>query len=128
VPAFEFVIEGPAVPIRAMVKNPRRYRKWKAAVEAAARLEWPAGQRPTPDPVEVSISNYFTLEPPDPDNIIKPILDALKNLVYVDDRQVYRVTSEKRDLKLGVRTSRPSDVLAKALAAKSEVLHVIVRW
>jgi hypothetical protein len=48
--------------------------------------------------------------------------------VYVDDRQVYRVTSEKRDLKLGVRTSRPSDVLAKALAAKSEVLHVIVRW
>lgn len=62
------------------------------------------------------------------DNIIKPILDALRRLVYVDDSQVFRVTSMKYDLKIGVRASRPSVLLARALAGNSEVLHVIVRW
>jgi len=45
--------------------------------------------------------DWFTLgfeNKPDVDNIIKPIQDALKGIVFVDDSQVQSVTARKHDL------------------------------
>ena len=60
--------------------------------------------------------------------VIKPILDALNNLVYEDGKQVFRVVSEKADLSRGVSVSNPDPLLAQALATYDEIVHVIVTW
>jgi len=62
------------------------------------------------------------------DNIIKPILDALETVVYVNDEQVHKVISEKFDLRNVARIQNPSAVLAAALEKYTELLHIIVTW
>jgi crossover junction endodeoxyribonuclease RusA len=130
VPIFEFVVKGPAVSLRGSHKSRQsrlNYRKWVEFVRGAAKNEWPSGDKPTDRDVEVTISNYYTEAPPDVDNIVKPILDALKGLVYRDDLQVHKVTSQKFDLTRGaIENSGP--LLARALAAHTEVLHITVAW
>jgi hypothetical protein len=127
-PVFEFVVEGPAVSIRAKTKNAKRYRKWIQDVRIAAQKQWPPGNKPIGSKVEATISVYCTEAPPDIDNIIKPILDALCKLVYNDDQQVYRVTSQRFALPMVERSSEHSTLLADALQEHSEVLHVVVTW
>jgi Holliday junction resolvase RusA-like endonuclease len=126
---FEFVVEGPAVALKAHRRNPRRYRKWIMTVRAAARKQFPIGSRPTrSQDITVSITNYYTLAPPDVDNIIKPLLDAMETVVYVDDRQVRKVISEKVDLTKMPSIQDPSPLLATSLEKYTEVLHIIVTW
>lgn len=76
----------------------------------------------------MTITNYYTLAPPDVDNVIKPLMDALGKLAYVDDQQVYKVTSEKFDLTHIARIRNPSGLLAAGLEKYSEVLHIVVAW
>lgn len=127
-PTFEFVVPGPAVSLRASRKSARRYQAWIVTVRSAAQKEWPAGQRPSDRAVEVAISTYFTNSPPDVDNIIKPILDALNGLVYEDDEQVYRVTSQKISLSAKGRGDDPNPLVADALRQWDELLHIVVTW
>src|SRR2546427_13216168 len=109
------------------MKNRKRYQKWIRHVREAAEKEWRANDKPTGSDVEVTISNYHTETPPDVDNIIKPILDALKGLVYRDDVQVHKVTSQKFELPR--ETIEHSGVLlARALVRHTEVLHIVVAW
>lgn len=44
----------------------------------------------------------------DIDNLPKPILDALKGLVYLDDEQVTDIVCHKRDLNRALRVANPS--------------------
>ena len=125
---FEFVLEGPPVSIRAKKTATRRYQRWVRAVKAAARKLWPDVKQPIVRPVTVVITNYYTLAPPDVDNIIKPILDALNGVAYVDDEQVHRVCSEKVDLTSSPLIEDPSVLLADAIGRYSEVVHVVVSW
>lgn len=126
---FEFIVEGPAVSLRAMKRSTKRYQKWIRTVRSAASKEWPAGKKLTYDSgILVNITNYYTLAPPDVDNIIKPILDALETIVYADDQQVSKVTSEKVDLPHSSSVKNPSALLAAGLEKYSEVLHIVVTW
>ena len=126
---FEFVIEGPAVSLRAKKTRSKRYQRWISKVRAAARAQWPAGVAATDNQtIQVVIVNYYTLVPPDVHNIIKPILDALETVVYLNDQQVRRVISEKFDLKNVDRIENPGSLLAAALEKYTEVLHIMVTW
>lgn len=126
---FEFVVEGPAVSLKAHKTNRPRYRKWIRTVRAAVQKEFPSGRRPTrSQDITVSITNYFTIAPPDVDNIIKPLLDAMETVVYVDDKQVRKVISEKVDLTNMASIHDPSPLLATSLEKYTEVLHIIVTW
>lgn len=62
----------------------------------------------------------------DTDNIIKPIQDALVDVVYLDDDQVTDVFAAKRDLtgSFRLRTTPPS--VAAALGAEPNFLYVVV--
>jgi Holliday junction resolvase RusA-like endonuclease len=121
-------VEGPAVSLKAKKANPKRYQRWIKTVRTAAQKHWLSGKKPTGSAdVTVSITNYFTLSPPDVDNIIKPILDALETVVYLDDQQVRKVMSEKVGLS-NARIPDPSAVLAAALEKYTELLHIIVTW
>ena len=126
---FEFVIEGPAVSLRAKKTNTKRYQKWIRKVRAAAREQWPESVAPGDSRnITVAIVNYYTLAPPDVDNIIKPILDGLETVVYLNDQQVYRVISEKFDRSNIDRIENPGALLTTALENYTEVLHIMVTW
>ena len=62
----------------------------------------------------------------DVDNIPKPILDALKDLVYSDDTQVTDLVCRKRDLNGDLRIANPSSILAEGFDRGNEFLYVVV--
>jgi crossover junction endodeoxyribonuclease RusA len=123
---LEFTIEGPAVSIRAARKNARRYQKWLSAVRKNGVQACVANHRPTEGPVQVSIVSYFAASPPDVDNIIKPILDALNGVAYVDDEQVFRVMSEKIEVSETVRVTASGTLAAAFEQGWLEVVQVTV--
>jgi len=61
----------------------------------------------------------------DVDNIPKPISDALKGLVYEDDKQVTDVLCRKRNRNV-CRVRNPSSVLADGLNRGNEFLYVAI--
>ena len=65
----------------------------------------------------------------DVDNIIKPILDQLKQLVYLDDKQVTRIIAQKIDLlQSEIFLPVASSILTLALRSKDDFLHILVQW
>ena len=62
----------------------------------------------------------------DVDNLPKPILDALKGLVYSDDAQVSDLVCRKRDLNGDLRIQNPSSVLLQTLGHSEQFLHIAV--
>lgn len=124
-PNFEFVVEGPAVPLRAAKKDAKRYQAWKKKVREEASKLW-LSHTPVLQDVTVTITNYFTEKPPDVDNIIKPILDGLNGIVYGDDFQVQTVTSRKFVL-IDAKEAEP-EMLTNALKRFTEVIHIEVYW
>ena len=64
--------------------------------------------------------------PIDVDNIPKPILDALKGLVYLDDNQVTDILCRKRRLSSDLQIENPTEVLAEGLNAGNKFLYVVV--
>lgn len=74
----------------------------------------------------LTITYFYEGSALDVDNIPKPILDALKGLVYLDDEQVTDVLCRKRDLNVDLRVLNPSPTLAEGFAEGGEFLHILV--
>ena len=74
----------------------------------------------------VTITHFYDQVSPDVDNIPKPILDALKGLVYLDDEQVTDVLCRKRRLNADLRIENPSSMLAERISSGDVFLHVVV--
>jgi hypothetical protein len=62
----------------------------------------------------------------DIDNIVKPILDALEKLIYVEDNQVARVWVEKFEPDTTAAFSEPTPTLAATLDLDTPVVYVRV--
>ncbi len=73
----------------------------------------------------LTITYFYEEVSLDVDNIPKPILDALKGLVYVDDNQVTDIVCRKRNLH-GARIENPPSVLAEGFDRGNEFLYVVV--
>jgi crossover junction endodeoxyribonuclease RusA len=87
---------------------------------------WPVGGIPVSGLIMLTITNFYESVSMDIDNIPKPILDALKGLVYLDDEQVTDVLCRKRDLNSSLRIENPSSVLAEGLSRRHEFLYIVV--
>ena len=75
----------------------------------------------------LTIMYFYESEPlMDIDNIPKPISDALKGLVYLDDEQVTDVLCHKRNLNSNLRIENPSSILAEGFSRGSQFLYVVV--
>lgn len=72
---------------------------WRASIAGAATLNWP--NPPLTGDLKAIIINFFVGNKPsvDVDNMAKPILDEMQNIVYRDDRQI--VQAEITHLKIG---------------------------
>ena len=71
---------------------------------------------------------YFYESAPsiDIDNIPKPISDALKGLVFLDDEQLTDVLCRKRNLNSSLRIENPSSILAEGFSRGSQFLYILV--
>src|SRR4051812_49312418 len=123
---FEFIVFGP--PLSLQTKNRKRLQAWKKQVRAAAARRWKkrARSKPLKGSVAIEICYYYDREPPDVDNIIKPIQDALAGLVFVNDSQVVNASARKRDINAAFRVRWMSAVLAGGFVAGEDFVHVTV--
>jgi len=122
---LEFIVDG--VPISAQAKRPASVIAWKERVWLAASGELPEGHWAFRGPVAVTIL-YF---PPaamtgDVDNIVKPILDALRPGIYLDDQQVARVWVQKFEPDGAFAFSSPTSRLVEALERRRPVVYIRV--
>ncbi len=81
---------------------------------------------PFAEAVRVEITNFFYGGAPDLDNMAKPILDALKGVVYDDDSQVSDLVCRKRDRNYDVPIPSPSQKLLDRLGQPGPFVHVFV--
>ena len=121
---FEFVIDGP--PVSQQTRRRERVRQWRDEVRRAAEQHWPAGELPVTGPIMLTITYFYDSISMDVDNLPKPILDALRGLVYLDDEQVTDVLCRKRNLNRDFRVENPSSVLADGLSRGNEFLYIVI--
>ena len=120
---FEFVIDGP--PVSQQARRRSRVKEWTKQVHNVAETRWDTAS-PFVGEVMVTITYLYEGASLDVDNISKPILDALKGLVYSDDAQVSDLLCRKRDLNGDLRIQNPSSVLMETLRHSEQFLHITV--
>jgi Holliday junction resolvase RusA-like endonuclease len=122
---FEFIVEGP--PVSQQARRRERVRQWRDEVRRIAEQHWPPAELPALGRIMLTIMYFYESEPSmDIDNIPKPISDALKGLVYLDDQQVTDVLCRKRNLNSNLRIESLSGVLAEGLSRGSQFLYILV--
>jgi len=121
---FDFVIEGP--PVSQQTKNRARLQAWKQAVKQAAQNYWNAGDQPSAGELTIVVTNFYEIAAPDVDNIVKPIQDALKGLVYADDNQITDCHTRKRKIDGAFKVKGLSRALADGFVNYSDFIHVKV--
>jgi hypothetical protein len=124
---LEFMVEG--TPVSAQAERARSREEWKQRVRDASIPLLPEGHWASTDRISVTLF-YFPRAPMqgDVDNIIKLVLDAMMQHIYVDDHQIERVVVQKFEPDNVFQFSSPSDTLARAmqLADAGPVLYVRV--
>lgn len=91
---LEFVVRRH--PISQQARRGSLVRRWIEIVQDLARQNWPASEEIVASPVMLTIIYYYNIHLIDIDNMPKPILDALKGLVFEDDSQVTDLICRKR--------------------------------
>lgn len=122
---LEFSLAATPISQQASAKSKLRWSEQikKVAREAVSRsveLSW-LDERP------LSVSIFYFAPAPiegDIDNIVKPILDALKGVTYMDDNVVERIISQKFEPDMDWSIEQPSSHLATALDTDFPVLYV----
>lgn len=120
---LEFLVSG--VPVSHQNKGRRSLDEWKALVRDGYSDQLAEGHWATTESVFVAIY-YFpdgAMEG-DVDNIVKPILDAMNGDVYLDDRQVERITVQKFEPGRVLTFVDPSETLARALEWDRPVVYI----
>lgn len=119
----DFIIEG--TPISAQGSSDAR-RAWKKYVADRATVARGDFHSVDSDTFTLRIAYFYESAPAaDLDNIIKPIQDALKGIIYGDDNQVSDLIASMRDKPTG--TAVPiTPALASAFTTSRDFLHVRV--
>ena len=120
---FEFVIYRS--PVSQQARRRELVRQWTQEVRNAAAALW-RGQPTVDGTLAVSVTYLFDRAELDVDNIPKPILDALKGLIYADDATVTDLTCRKRNLKDDPQISNASSILRQSLNRNVEFVHIFI--
>ena len=120
---FEFALEGS--PVSQQTRRRALLRQWAQNVRNAAERHWDGGA-PAAGDIAVSIVYVFDDDPLDVDNIPKPVLDALKGLVYLDDSQVTDLICRKRRKRNILRAAQDSSVFDESISNYNQFIYVSV--
>jgi crossover junction endodeoxyribonuclease RusA len=105
-------------------------RRWKSSIEAAARARIQETiELHLLDRRAIGVTIYYFPSAPmlgDVDNIVKPIVDALSRVAYLDDNDVERVWVQKFEPGVDWVFSDPSGQLAATLGAERPVVYIRV--
>ncbi|WP_211099358.1 RusA family crossover junction endodeoxyribonuclease [Skermanella aerolata] len=120
---LEFVVSGTAVSHQA--KRRESVDRWKSRIRDATVEVLPEGHFATGGPVSVTLFYFPGSEMAgDIDNIVKPILDALCQHIYMDDDQVERVLVQKFEPEKMFQFGSPSSILEGAIVGDKPLLYV----
>lgn len=121
---FEFLVYGTPLSHQG---TGRSLGDWKDRVKDATRPLLEPGHWATEARVAVTIFHFPEDQmAADVDNIVKPILDAMNNHIYMDDKQVERVVVQKFEAGRTASFSRPSKTLLAAMDAEKPVTYIAV--
>jgi crossover junction endodeoxyribonuclease RusA len=120
---FEFLVPGPAV--SQQTRRQANRRAWIERIFRQAEGRWASDAAET-ESVALTLTYLHRGGAGDLDNLAKPVLDALKGLVFRDDGQVTDLILRKRNLSAVLRIENPSPLLSSGLDLGSPFLHVLV--
>lgn len=120
--AFEFLIPKRPVSLQA---HSRSRQAWKAFVREEAAKFWTETLIQTGD-IHLTLVYLYDDAPPDTDNIVKPIQDALVGLVFYDDALVADVECHRRSLVGTFDLTRLPDLVIAGIASGQECVYVRV--
>ena len=125
---LEFVVF--ATPLSQRSENAKQGGPWQSEVKSAAGQHW-TSSAPAAGDFAVSITylcNYFQAggQQPDSDNIAKPIVDALRGLIYNDDASVTDVLIRRRVITAISPSEGLSALLIDCLSRSTDCVHVVV--
>ena len=121
---FEFIVDGPAVSQQA--RRRARLREWKATVRQEAEKYWSSDQQTATGFVMLQITYFYNYVLVDVDNIVKPILDSIQGLAFVNDRQITDIIVRRRNLSGNFKIENITSTLAEGFARGNEFLHIVV--
>ena len=132
---IDFIVIGTPRSLQSRGKGRVTFKE-KVRLAAAERLE--SDHLPHAGPARVTIYYFHENRPADLDNIVKPILDGMNGVAYVDDEQVIDLITCKRDVRAFTATgdlpviildwflssggTRTSFIYVRVEAADSEVI------
>lgn len=120
---IEFLVQG--TPVSSQAKRPASKTGWKRRVRSASSKVIPNTHFASNDRIAVTLFYFPDLAMQgDIDNIVKPILDALSQHIYMDDNQIERLVVQKFEPGNIFSFSRPSATFGRALGAIKPVLYV----
>jgi hypothetical protein len=122
---FEFTVPGP--PLSHQTRDRQKLSAWRLAVQTAAALRW--GTAPAEKvSLRLAVTYYHEGDAVriDNDNLLKPVQDALNQLVYEDDRQVTDAAVRKTSIDGEFRVRGASPVLLMAFVDWVEFIYVKV--
>ena len=120
---IEFVVEG--VPLSHQSGRAPARVEWKERVKTASKTALPEGHWASDGRISATLY-YFPVDlmEGDIDNIVKLVLDALVQHIYIDDRQIERIVVQKFEERFPVSFAQPSDILQLALAGPRPALYI----
>ncbi|MGN2673459.1 RusA family crossover junction endodeoxyribonuclease [Aliivibrio fischeri] len=121
---LEFLI--PRRPVSLQTSNRENLRAWKAYVSEVASENWSQGIIQDGTDLKVTLVYLCDDLPPDVDNIIKPIQDAMVGVVYEDDIQISDVDSHRRYLSDTIVVTGLPQILVDAVSNGEEAVYVKV--
>lgn len=119
---IEFII--PKRPVSLQTGNRKNLQEWKNYVRHKATENW-AGFLPIQD-TDLRLTLVYLCDdsPPDIDNIIKPIQDALVGLVFEDDNLIADVDSHRRYLSEALDLAKLPGLLVEGALRGEECVYV----
>lgn len=115
----------PGEPVSLQTRNRAAKAAWKQKVSASSEAAFPIGTETLQEALAIAIYYFSAINMQgDIDNIVKPILDALCNRVYLDDKYVAMVVVRKIDPGQAVVTTNPTTTLVSALTGPKPIVYI----
>ncbi|MEH2160969.1 MAG: RusA family crossover junction endodeoxyribonuclease [Nostoc sp.] len=121
---FEFLI--PRRPVSLQTKKRENLQAWKNFVRVEAQKVWKDKSPITKGDIQLTLVYICDEFPADIDNIIKPIQDALVDLVFEDDSLISDVDSHRRFLSDPIDIKSLPSLLQSAVILGKECVYVKV--
>jgi Endodeoxyribonuclease RusA len=123
---FAFAVKG--VPVSDQSENDRARYRWKREVAESAKRELPKKYSLVEEAMSVTIVYFYIGETDlDVDNIPKLILDALKGVIYADDKKIEQILVRKTKQGRGLDVIGPSNALLDALGWQHDFVYIEIR-